>query len=90
MALGRQVHDETGLRLGEGRLHGGGIGDIGLQETVLVGAVGGAEIETVAGVGEGVDVADAFSFGQQLPHQRRADEAGAAGDEGAHDARLQS
>ena len=57
-----------------------GIGDVALVELVL----DALEVRAVAGVGQLVEHDDLVAGRREPPHEVRADEAGAAGDEDAH------
>ncbi|MNP12715.1 hypothetical protein D3C76_1049640 [compost metagenome] len=85
MGFGGQVHDRMGLearQCGTDRL---AFGDIGLEE--LVARVAGCRCQgfEVAGVGQFVEVENLMlGVVQQMANERRANEAGSAGDQESH------
>ena len=80
VALGRQVEDGVGPFLLEERTHASGVRDVEVHEAMVGGSVRFGEALAVAGVGERVDGDDApVAVAYEPSHDRRADEAGAAG-----------
>ena len=82
MAFGRKIHHRVGLVLLEQLAQRRAIADALLLERVMrIGRGAGQRIE-IGGIGQLVDIDDArMGVSQQMPDHRRADEAGAAGDE---------
>jgi hypothetical protein len=52
MALGGQVSDHLGAEVGDGRPHGLGVADIGLDKAVAIGFRGGFERAEQARIGQ--------------------------------------
>src|SRR6185437_2702178 len=81
MRLGCEMHDSVGLVLGEDARHGGAVSDIGDFERVVRGRRQRAERRIRAGISQLVEIDDAVAGRKQMPHDRSADEAGAAADQ---------
>ena len=86
MAFGRQVEDHVRLQRREGRVHGTPVADAGLDQLHAPGRQFRLQRAAVGGIGHGVEAGDLPAARDQRLAQRRADEAGRAGDEGFHDA----
>ena len=85
MALGREMDDRVRIELGERAGHGLAIADIGLKQTVARMVLDLAQRLQARGIGELVDVQHVVAvISDQHAHQRRADEAGAAGGQNPH------
>ncbi|MNG22499.1 hypothetical protein D3C84_1069860 [compost metagenome] len=81
-----QVQDGIRLELGERLRHLGLVADIGTEEPVARVARHAGQGFQIAGIGQLVQVEDlVFAVVQQVADQCRADEAGAAGDQNAHE-----
>ena len=85
MALGGEVHHDVGAVSRERRPHGAGIADVDLREGIARIVGDGCEVVEVAGVGELVEAEHLMRrIRDQMAHDRRSDEAGAAGDQETH------
>ena len=82
MALGRQMHDDVRLEALEQLAHLRRVRDVGAHERVARIVRHGRERVEIARIGELVDHQHLMRrLADEVAHDRRADEAGAAGDE---------
>ena len=85
MALGGEMHHRIGGMLGEHRIHGVAVADVGADEGVARAVGDGLERAQVGGVGELVDVDDVrVRLAHEIAADRRADEAGSPCDDDFH------
>ncbi|MNT65987.1 hypothetical protein D3C72_2040170 [compost metagenome] len=85
MGLGGKVHHGIGLEAREDGRDCLAIGDIGLDELITRAVGHGGKRLEVAGIGQLVQI-EHFVLGmaQQMANERRANEAGSAGDQESH------
>ncbi len=87
MAFGGQVQDGVGPELGDDGVDGRAIADIDLVVAVAIAGLRLGERFQVTGVGQLVDVGDGpVGVADDVTHDGRADEAGAAGNQNSHKA----
>ena len=84
MALGRQMHHRIGGMAGEDPVERGAVADIGMFEGILRVIGDAGHIVETGGIGQRVKIDHRMAGGNRLPHHRRSDEAGAAGDQQLH------
>ena len=85
VALGGQVHHGIGRVLGEHRVHGGAVADVGADEGVARAVGDRLERAQIGGVGQLVDIDDVrVRLAHEMAADRRADEAGSPCDDDLH------
>ena len=84
MRLGRQMHHGIGLLPGKDIVNSVAIADVKPVELVLRVRCNGGESARIGGVGKLVDIDHPAAGGDQMPANRRADEAGTPCDETLH------
>ncbi|PAV72887.1 hypothetical protein WR25_21004 [Diploscapter pachys] len=85
MALGGQMRDDVGLEFGDRGADGVGVADVAPDEAIAVRRCDALDRRQRTGIGQLVEVQDFVTrIFDQVADERRADEAGPAGDEDAH------
>ena len=83
VAFGREVDHPVDVVSGEQRAHGLVVADVAFDERVVRTVLDVPQVREIAGVGQAVEVYDPVVgvFPDEQPHDVRADESGAAGDQ---------